>query len=492
MSEPTVNFSIQTQHAQFSVPSELTKRNFKSIQKLVEKQKRQITDAIAKLKDDKQLPHKMKLEIIKKLISNFESLQQKLEKYIKQDENYRGRLRARAAHLAELDSFTSSLPQNGENDTKEQDDLDKVLDFHNEGLINWHRQNVDLLVIDYLIKSNKQRDNNLGIQVLKNLEATSFPEIGQLIDYDVYENFNQVYLSINEDHDLGLVTAWFNENRNSLKRISSNLEFEINYCKYLSIIESGNVLEAVEYCKTNVAPYASEKSYGAHDIVNYQKNRLRLTEVGAPLVKWSAMASTVDNQAKLGSSPESFMLALSIAEYQKIQNISTEDNWKGLSRCFTEDFTKIYGLSSTYPMLVYLSAGISSLNTKSCYCNHKNTIFKSNSKESIALHLDQKSSRDLAMRGPELYYILLHKINQCPVCSPELFHLSQGLPYAQIITRIFDNPFKLPNGNIYPFDKLLNPSDKTEFEKVVRKGKVKDPLTKEIFFIDDCVRVFPA
>lgn len=101
---------------------------------------------------------------------------------------------------------------------------------------------------------------------------------------------------------------------------------------------------------------------------------------------------------------------------------------------------------------------------------------------------------DPKYRGPNHYYKLLNKINNCPICSPELFKLSQNLPYAQLITSIFNNPFKLPNGNIYPFDKLLVPTDKYLSEKntLLRANKVKDPLTREIFTIDSCIRVFPA
>ncbi|SGZ56687.1 CIC11C00000005144 [Sungouiella intermedia] len=492
MSEPTINFSIQTQHAQFSVPNELIKKNFKAIQKLVEKQKKQITDEIAKIKRDPTMDSQQKLAIIRKLIKNFESLQKKIEQAIKKDDDYRKRFRARTHHLAKLEKFVVSTPK--EMGDKEEKADDKVLDLHNEGLINWYREVTNLLIIDYLIKSNNRKESNLGIKLMRSLQATSFPQIAELIDYDVYENFNQVYLSINDDHDLDLISAWYNENRNSLKRINSNLQFEIHYCKYLSMVEKGEVAEAIEYCKTNLAPYANRSNYNVDDLINYEQNKKRLTEVGAPLVYLVKLAPetkfTSDYPWKSLLKPSE--KAPVTPMYLSLIKLFSDSRWKGLSQCFTEDFTKIYGLSNTYPLLVYLSAGISSLKTKSCYCNQQNTIFKSDAGRDVSLNLDSNSYRDLSLRGPNQYYKLLHKINQCPVCSPELYRLSQNLPYAQLITSIFDNPFKLPNGNIYPFDKLLNPIDKAESENVVRKGKVQDPLTQEIFFIDDCVRVFPA
>lgn len=493
MSGPTINFSIQTQHAQFSIPNELIKKNFKLIQKLVEKQKKQITDEIAKIKKDPTLDATQKLAIVKKIIKNFESLQRKIALAIKKDEDYRKRFRARAEYLAKLETFAFSSPR--EKGDEDEENEDKMLDLHNEGLINWYRDITNLLIIDYLIKSNNRRDSNLGIKLMKRLQETSFPQIADLIDFDVYDNFNEVYLSINDDHDLEPITAWYNENRNSLKRINSNLQFEIHYCRYLSMVEKGDVAEAIEYCKTNLAPYAIKSNYNADDLVNYEQNRKRLTEVGAPLVylvKLTPQTKFASERRPWDSLLKPFEKSSPTPMYPNFIKVSSDSRWKGLSKCFTEDFTKIYGLSNTYPLLVYLSAGISSLKTKSCYCNQQNTIFKSDIGNDMSLDLDSNSHRDLSLRGPNQYYKLLSKINQCPVCSPELYRLSQNLPYAQLITSIFDNPFKLPNGNIYPFDKLLNPLDKSQSENVVRKGKVQDPLTQEFFFIDDCVRVFPA
>lgn len=493
MTEPTINFSVQVQHAQFSVPTELVKKNFKLIQKQVEKQKKQVTEEITRIKKDPKLSKSDKLATIKKIIRNWEALQKKIEIAIKKDQDLRNRFKARAAYLGKLDNYTLSSPRE---DPDEATSLgnEQVLDLHNENLINWYREVTNLLIIDYLIKSNNRHESNLGIKLMKSLQSTSFPQLTDLIDYDVYENFNEVFLSINDDHNLEPITAWYNENRNSLKRINSNLQFEIHYCKYFLMVESGKILEAITYCKTHLAPYASKSMYDPEDLVNYSENRKRLTEVGAPLVYISFMQqlSTTNHQQESWTSLLNHGSQGTVESPTVFHKVFSEDRWRGLSRCFTEDFTKVYGLSKTYPLLVYLSAGISSLKTRSCYCNQENTIFESDIGKQPPLNLDSHSWRDLSLRGPNQYYKLLHKINQCPVCSPELFNLSKNLPYAQLITSIFENPFKLPNGNIYAFDKLLNPPDKTMSEILARKGKVQDPLTQEIFFIDDCVRVFPA
>lgn len=500
MSEPTINFSVQTRQVQFAVPSELIKKNFKMMQKMVEKQKKQATEEMIKIKKDPNITTEKKLLLVRKLIKNLEAYQKKIHQAAQKDGDFRLRIVARSEHVSQLQEFTVTHHTPGQGKTV--DDDDKALDMHNEKLINWYREETNLLIIDYLLKSNTNKGLNIGHKLMDFLEISSSSKLSKLVDYDVYESFNKVFISINQDHDLEPIWAWYNDNRNSLKKISSNLQFEIHYCKYLTMIEKGDVSEAIAYCKANLAPYTNKKNYLDEDMVNYKTNLKRLTEVGAPLVFiWMQPKSRQTAIQRAGNTTESWLSLLtteaplsSSSQYHQYNKLLTEQRWRGLSQCFTEDFTKVYGISKTYPLLVYLSAGLSSLKTKSCYCNEENTIFKGEKVSDVTTHLDSSSWRDLALRGPNQYYKILKKINQCPVCSPELFRLSLNLPYAQLITSIFNNPFKLPNGNIYPFDKLLGPSAQMnpKSAELLRNGKFKDPLTQEIFFVDDCVRVFPA
>lgn len=97
------------------------------------------------------------------------------------------------------------------------DEGDKVLDLHNPNLINWYRDETNLLIIDYLIKSNTRNEENVGLLLLKSLSESNNGKLMKLIDYDLFENFNKVFVSIIQNHDLTLIISWFNENRNALK-----------------------------------------------------------------------------------------------------------------------------------------------------------------------------------------------------------------------------------------------------------------------------------
>lgn len=509
MSEPTVNFHIQTRITEFKIPTELIKKNFKAIQKQIEKQKKLISEDVAKIRKNSKLPTAMKIELIKKLIKSFETFQKRLQASINRDEVFRSRILARLENLAELSNYTiksNSMPElsaspidsdetrnESPNTTKSMEEEDRALDLHNVNLINWYRDQTNLLIIDYLIKSNTRSDQNMGLQLLKSISQTN-PKFMKLIDYDLYDNFNKVFVSIIEHHDLSLVIAWFNENRAFLKKANSNLEFEINYCKFLSLIEEGDVNEAIQFSRVNLSPYGNKSNYQSLELMNHESNLNKLKEIGGLLV-YMSIDEKSNPTAK--SVPFSSSLVLNSSRFKEYKKLLSNERWDSLSQCFIENFTKLYGISRNYPLFIYLSAGLSSLKTKSCYCNTENTIFKEYTQSTESKDIEKKDLAvltDKKYRGPNKYYKLLNKINHCPVCSPELYKLSKNLPYAQLITSIFNNPFKLPNGNIYPFDKLLNPSEKYLSEKntLLRMGKIKDPLTREIFLIDDCVRVYPA
>lgn len=62
------------------------------------------------------------------------------------------------------------------------------------------------------------------------------------------------------------------------------------------------------------------------------------------------------------------------------------------------------------------------------------------------------------------------------------------MPYAHHTKSYVENdPVVLPNGRIYGRERLLEMSKKTRH---LAEGKVKDPLTREVFDIDDLKKVY--
>ncbi|KAL7666047.1 RING-Gid-type domain-containing protein [[Candida] zeylanoides] len=463
----SINFHVQVRQTQFAIPSELLRRNFRSVQRAVEKQKKQLAEDIAKIRQSSASPQ-AKLQMVRRAIAHAESLEQRLAHLLASDADYRARIASRNRHLQQLAQF--GVEDDGS-------PTGAKLDLNSEALIRWYKDETNLLVVDYLIRAGASP--NRGLQLLQELCRKS-PHLARLIDADVFAEFSRVHASIATEHTLGAVTTWFNDNKQSLRKLSSNLEFEIRYCQLLSLIERNEVAEAIKYSQQNLSSYGNRDNYGADDGDHHAANLDKLKRIGGLLLYLSI------NESDSFSSH----LVVNSHAYKEHAALLSHGRWEALAACFLDCFTRLYGVSRHYPLFVYLSAGLSSLKTKSCYCNRDNTIFAT---QSEATHLQGLPPTSKQLRGPNQYYRLLGKVNDCPVCSPELNQLSAHLPYAQLITRIFNNPFKLPNGNIYPFDKLLQINSVPQGDDfLLRAGKIRDPLTKEIFNVDDCIRVYPA
>lgn len=579
--ELLVNFHVALRLLGLRVPQELIKMNFKLMQKLIEKQKLVMLAEVKKIQASKSAPA-IKAALVKKLVASFEQFQRRLRVLLDKDREYHARLSARKEHMAELAQWAKP------ND----DGTDLILDMHQPGLLSWYRQENMALVVDYLIKSNVPKlekepcddamvvddppeaekaqnmaikngtngtkngnkitqSENLGLRLLDRV-STTYPRLPQLLDHEVFANFNRIFVLIAQDHDLSLVELWFTEHRGFLKKNHSNLEFEINYCKFLLLIDEGLVRDAIEFSQNHLLVYLNFDNYEPGATTVYEANIAKLKQIGGLLLYLA-----VD-----GGRGAPLVLAAKLAlmpRFRHYQTLLSDERWELLSQCFTTNFNQLYGIPNHFPLYIYLLAGLASLKTKLCYRNDENTIFgtpellaaleimepvqpiESTSEarpqtpasspippnvfaallapigwgyfnlvapglstsipppRTLRQHTPPSQyindpRLDKRIRGPNRYYKLLERINHCPVCLPELFQLARALPYAQLITNIFNNPFMLPNGNIYPFEKLVAPLDQHLNEKstLLRKECIKDPLTQQVFSINDCIRVYPA
>ena len=181
MSEPTLNFMVQSRQVQLSVPGELIKKNLKTIQKLIEKTRKQLLDEIAHVKNDQHLTAEQKLVTIRKLIRSVEQMQCKLRALVNRDDDFRRRLTARAARLGQLRQYTLEAKNDSDGD-------DLQLDLHNEEFIGWLRDEANILVIDYLLKSSLSSCRNLGAVVAEKVAQKAKYPLADLRDTDVYES----------------------------------------------------------------------------------------------------------------------------------------------------------------------------------------------------------------------------------------------------------------------------------------------------------------
>jgi macrophage erythroblast attacher len=143
-------------------------------------------------------------------------------------------------------------------------------------------------------------------------------------------------------------------------------------------------------------------------------------------------------------------------EVETYQTLYSPKRWDDLADMFVNAYFELHGLLKQSPLVESLATGISSLKTYSCGRHNK---------------------QDLS-RG-----------YMCPVCSEELYDLSEPLPYAlHVRSHLDSDPVVLPNGRIYGLQKLQEYSRKAG----VQEDKVADPISREIFDADELKSVFPS
>lgn len=143
-------------------------------------------------------------------------------------------------------------------------------------------------------------------------------------------------------------------------------------------------------------------------------------------------------------------------EVETYQSLYSPKRWDNLADMFVNAYFELHGILKQSPLIDSLATGISSLKTYSCGRHNK---------------------QDLS-RG-----------YMCPVCSEELYDLSEPLPFAlHVRSHLDSDPVVLPNGRICGLEKLKEYSRKAG----IQEDKIADPISREIFNTEELKPVFPS
>lgn len=460
--DPTVDLHLKLQSHSYRIPLELIRRNFKTIQKLKERQVKKLDEFKKSLKSSKS-PEQTKT-IKKLMLANLKVFEKKLIKQRHVEEELLSRINARVTNLLKLKTLQDDYETGPSEITK-------------DNLLNWYRDQTNLLVITHLLKNNDSNNNNntcplseedhLGLKLLKSLHME------KLVDFDVLTQANGISQDIKRGNLTSLIN-WITENKTFLNKCRSPLEFETRFQEYIELIKNNKTKEALGVFQTHLSFFIK---------TNFEQIKLASSLL---LINPSSLEKYRHHTYK---SP---FFAPGRAPFDKYLSLFDDERYVFLSKIFEEVFYKLNGIPESDPLLVYLSLGISTLKTKSCECK---TISPSDPIPSFEEILHEK------LTSPQNLEKNLHRINgpKCPICSPELHALSSNLPHAHNIkSSLFDSPVMLPNGNIYDREKLImftkvyistNAKD-VEIENV--KDSVMDPVEGKWFEIDDLVTVFPS
>ncbi|KAH3670319.1 hypothetical protein WICMUC_004888 [Wickerhamomyces mucosus] len=445
---PSLDFHLKLQESSFRVPYEAIRRNFRTIQKLDERELKKIEEIKKSLKKSKTKEEKDKVK--KQLLISLRSFEKKLKARKATEDELISRINCRISKLKELDELQKSA-------NLIKSSTEEVGEITKDKVLNWYRDQTNLLIIGYLLKTNLSIDEeqNLGLKLLKSLK------VERLIDYDIILISNRISNSILRGNLTELV-AWMNENKSYLGKIKSDLEFQTRLQEYIELIRDQDMKRAVS-------------TFNNH-LKSFSKTKFDEIQIASGLLIFNPLS--IKEMLNKHKKKDGFKNNLVSKTFKKYSDLFSNERYEYLSKLFLQIYYKMNGIPDNDPLLVYLSLGISSLKTKACQCSSSREILP------FETVLNAKLNKE-DIPSPQ-------SISKCPVCSMEVNQLSYELPYSHNErSYLFDNPVMLPNGNIFDKTKLLSFA-KLKHPDVFNENKLLDPITSEVFDINQLVIMFPT
>jgi macrophage erythroblast attacher len=497
MSSPTQpNFSelqlhaILTCHSQeqplLRLPHELTRKNFKSIQRALEHAQtttiKEINRLAARGLDvptaENPVGNEHILATLDTLIKRLNKLKDQMVEVQKANDLLLEQSKARVQHLA---------------------DLHKCKSLNDVAYENWSRVRLDRLLVDYLLRQGYGETAEM---------LAKDKGIEKLVDLGVFERCRAIERSIKEGR-VQEALAWCAEHKGvagggsgvdkkresvgganvkTEKSMFSKLEFGLRLQQHIELVRDRKVKEAREHAAKYLVAYvqAGDKSkeeevFKAAALLLYPPS----TKVGPYKVRALPLRPYLVRCRK-----EVRKLT------RKVQRMYSPERYVELAELFVKTHHELFSLPAQPLLHIALSAGLSALKTPACHSTHTpgpEPIGDAPRQSNILSALGEPSTSQPAVgsgtdsnthtRLPSMNGIN----NVCPICSTELNELARPLPYAHhSVSWVENDPVVLPNGRVYGRERLMEYSRKVG----VAEGKVKDLVDGRVYGVEDAKKVF--
>ena len=256
-----------------------------------------------------------------------------------------------------------------------------------------------------------------------------------MVDVDIFIKSSRVVEGLTR-HDCTEALNWCNDNKSKLKKMKSDLEFQLHIQEFVEFLKNDKKQESIQYARKKLTPYVAE------------------CEDKEQQMQWMKQVRQVMALLAFGKNTV-------ISPYREYFD---PERWIKLVEDFKHDNFLLYSLTTKSLLHLTLQAGLSALKTP-YVCFNK---FE-NSPSRYAYQEDCFNVDD-------------------PLCNPRFQQLAEGLPFSfhihsklvcRITGKLMDDrnpPMILPNGNVYSLlgiQELINKSkDKKTF---------KDPRSDSVF-----------
>ncbi|KAL4890411.1 protein fyv10 [Aspergillus ambiguus] len=287
------------------LPHELARRNFKSVQRIVEREKEYVLPALKETANaslsQTQTPDQT-LASLDAMISRMQGLKRKMENLQQEEKKIHSQSRKRIQHLECLHQIPSLA------DVKYD---------------QWSRMRLDRLIVDQMLRSGYTQSAQ---------DLAREKDIEDLVDLNVFVQCHRIAESLRRGETKDAL-QWCNENKAALRKSQYNLEFELRLQQYIEMIRVGDrekLVEARAHAKKYLTPFIETQSAEIHRAAGL-------------------LAFPKDTKA------------------EPYRSMYASQRWNHLSDLFVRTHHELLSLPS-WPLLhIALSAGLSALKTPSCH-----------------------------------------------------------------------------------------------------------------------------
>ncbi|EJS43313.1 fyv10p [Saccharomyces arboricola H-6] len=508
--EPDVDFHLKLNQQLFHIPYELLSKCIKHTQAVINKETKSLHDHVNTLNEifeNNDVEHdKLALAKITELIRKTDHLEKFLNMQIKSYYEILNRIKKRLEFFHELKDIKSQTTETLHDENNQ---------IARNKLIQWYQCYTNILIGDYLTRNNPIKYNpetnehwNSGVVFLKQ------SELDDLIDYDVLLMANRISTSLLNEHDLLPLISWINENKKTLTKKSSILEFQARLQEYIELLKVDNYIDAIvcfqkfllpfiqsnftdlklasgllifiKFCNKKKLNSCSNLGFNSEEIKS-QNLPMTKDQIFQHFFHKSLPKDTSNPGMNTKNHEKNSLIIPQNGNFERYLNLLDDERWSVLNNLFLKDFYSMYGISQNDPLLIYLSLGISSLKTRDC-------MHPSDDNE-----MDKGSETTIVPENEtgHLQIFTLHSLKRknCPVCSETFKPITQVLPFAHHMqSQLFENPVLLPNGNVYDLKKLKKLAKTLKKQNLIslNSGQIMDPVDMKIFCESDSIKMYPT
>ncbi|KAF2175274.1 protein FYV10 [Zopfia rhizophila CBS 207.26] len=342
------------------IPFELSRKNMKTAQRYVERERDQILALLQSTAKDSlnsssssssssSSDSNLTLESLDSMISRMQGLKRKLEGLHEEEMRIHRASRARIAHLQDL--F----------------DVQSLVDVKYD---EWSRIRLSRLLVDYLLRSDYS-SSAAYLAAEKGIE--------DLVDVDAFVQCHKIEKSLREGHRTNEALAWCAENRQNLKKAGSALEFELRLQQYIELVRQGNT----------GGGYGS----GGGDVG-------KLREATGHAKRYLASSGDMELLGRAAG-----LLAFEIGtEVEPYKSLYSDSRWDHLAHLFLTTHHTLYSLPSRPLLHIALSAGLSALKTPSCHSAYTSSSANASSSTTTVCPICSTELNELARNVPYAHH----------------------------------------------------------------------------------------